>query len=147
MPARSKTLNLEGPQCLSCLLLELWRYRAPRLAWPCWRRPPPPSRYNWDRSRSATRPTRTGSITARLWRVHGGRVWASAEPEKSGLNHSPPLASMPSTSIQDTPQSVNVIDSATMKQQAVTTLGDALRNVPGITIAIGEGGTLAGDQF
>src|SRR6201999_1330221 len=26
-------------------------------------------------------------------------------------------------------------------------LGDALRNVPGITIAIGEGGTLAGDQF
>ena len=53
----------------------------------------------------------------------------------------------PATSVQDTPQAVNVIDSATMKQQAVTTLGDALRNVPGITIAIGEGGTLAGDQF
>jgi catecholate siderophore receptor len=34
-----------------------------------------------------------------------------------------------------------------MRQQAVTTLGDALKNVPGITIAIGEGGTLAGDQF
>ena len=34
-----------------------------------------------------------------------------------------------------------------MKEQAVTTLGDALKNVPGITIAIGEGGTLAGDQF
>ena len=33
------------------------------------------------------------------------------------------------------------------RQQATTTLGDALRNVPGITIAIGEGGTLAGDQF
>src|SRR5882757_1217348 len=67
--------------------------------------------------------------------------------DKNGLNHSPPLASMPSASLQDTPQAVNVIDSQTMKQQAVTTLSDALRNVPGITIAIGEGGTLAGDQF
>src|SRR4029079_2275165 len=38
-------------------------------------------------------------------------------------------------------------DQQTMKQQATTTLSDALRNVPGITIAIGEGGTLAGDQF
>jgi catecholate siderophore receptor len=79
--------------------------------------------------------------------VQLGPVTVSDQADKNGLNHSPPLASMPSTSIQDTPQSVNVIDSATMKQQAVTTLGDALRNVPGITIAIGEGGTLAGDQF
>jgi catecholate siderophore receptor len=79
--------------------------------------------------------------------VQLGPVSVSDQADKNGLNHSPPLASMPSASIQDTPQSVNVIDSATMKQQAVTTLGDALRNVPGITIAIGEGGTLAGDQF
>ena len=79
--------------------------------------------------------------------VQLGPVSVSDNADKNGLNHSPPLASMPSTSIQDTPQAVNVIDSATMKQQAVTTLGDALRNVPGITIAIGEGGTLAGDQF
>jgi catecholate siderophore receptor len=79
--------------------------------------------------------------------VQLGPVSVSDQADKNGLNHAPPLASMPSTSIQDTPQAVNVIDSATMKQQAVTTLGDALRNVPGITIAIGEGGTLAGDQF
>jgi len=79
--------------------------------------------------------------------VQLGPVSVNDNADKNGLNHSPPLASMPSTSIQDTPQAVNVIDSATMKQQAVTTLGDALRNVPGITIAIGEGGTLAGDQF
>jgi len=79
--------------------------------------------------------------------VELGPVSVSDQADKNGLNHSPPLPSMPSASIQDTPQSVNVIDSATMKSQATTTLGDALRNVPGITIAIGEGGTLAGDQF
>jgi catecholate siderophore receptor len=79
--------------------------------------------------------------------VQLGPVLVNDNADKNGLNHSPPLASMPGTSIQDTPQAVNVIDSAIMKQQAVTTLGDALRNVPGITIAIGEGGTLAGDQF
>src|SRR5665213_783658 len=53
----------------------------------------------------------------------------------------------PSVSVQDTPQAVTVVTSETMQQQAVTNLGDALKNVPGITIAIGEGGTLAGDQF
>jgi len=79
--------------------------------------------------------------------VQLGPVSVSDQADKNGLNHSPPLAAMPSSSLQDTPQAVNVIDAATMKQQAVTTLGDALRNVPGITIAIGEGGTLAGDQF
>jgi catecholate siderophore receptor len=79
--------------------------------------------------------------------VQLGPVSVNDNADKNGLNHSPPLASMPSASLQDTPQAVNVIDSQTMKQQAVTTLGDALRNVPGITIAIGEGGTLAGDQF
>jgi catecholate siderophore receptor len=51
------------------------------------------------------------------------------------------------TTVQDTPQAVQVISQETMKQQAVGSLEQALRNVPGITIAIGEGGTLAGDQF
>src|SRR6185437_15358246 len=58
--------------------------------------------------------------------------------------HDTGLSVLPTT-VQDTPQSVNVITSETIKDQATTTLGDALRNVPGITIA--EGGTLAGDQF
>ena len=51
------------------------------------------------------------------------------------------------TTVQDTPQAVNVIPQEEMHQQAVSSLEQALRNVPGITIAIGEGGTLAGDQF
>ena len=79
--------------------------------------------------------------------VQLGPVSVDDTADKNGLNHSPPLASMPTTSVQDTPQAVNVIDAQTMKQQATITLSDALRNVPGITIAIGEGGTLSGDQF
>ncbi|MES2294243.1 MAG: TonB-dependent receptor [Pseudomonadota bacterium] len=76
-----------------------------------------------------------------------GPVTVSGDSEKNALTHTPPISTMPSTSIQDTPQSVSVVSGETMKQQATTTLGEALRNVPGITIAIGEGGTLAGDQF
>jgi len=79
--------------------------------------------------------------------VQLGPVSVSDQADKNGLNHAPPVNTIPSDSLQDTPQAVTVIDSATMKSQATTTLGDALRNVPGITIAIGEGGTLAGDQF
>src|SRR5476651_1525606 len=50
-------------------------------------------------------------------------------------------------SIQDTPQGVVVIDQATLQDQGVATLQQALKNVPGITVAIGEGGSLNGDQF
>jgi catecholate siderophore receptor len=76
-----------------------------------------------------------------------GPVSVEDAAQHNSLNHAPPIANMPSSSLQDTPQAVTVIDSATMQQQATTSLGEALRNVPGITIAIGEGGTLAGDQF
>lgn len=41
----------------------------------------------------------------------------------------------------DTPQSVNVIPAEVIKEQGVSTLQDALRNVPGITLNAGEGGT------
>lgn len=51
------------------------------------------------------------------------------------------------TSVQDTPQTLQVIGAEQMRDQGVNSLEQALRNVPGITIAIGEGGTLNGDQF
>ena len=76
-----------------------------------------------------------------------GPVTVQSDTDKNALNHAPPISTMPSATIQDTPQAVTVVTGETMKQQATTTLSDALRNVPGITIAIGEGGTLAGDQF
>ena len=76
------------------------------------------------------------------------RVEDEAErARRNALNRTPPVSNMPSATLQDTPQAVNVVDQQTMKAQATTTLGEALRNVPGITIAIGEGGSLAGDQF
>jgi catecholate siderophore receptor len=79
--------------------------------------------------------------------VQLGPVSVNDNSDHNALNHTPPMAAMPSASLQDTPQTVNVVDAATMKQQGTTSLDEALRNVPGITIAIGEGGTLAGDQF
>lgn len=57
------------------------------------------------------------------------------------------IGRMPGT-IQDTPQSVNVVTPELMRQQGTQTLDQALRNVPGITAGIGEGnGGFNGDQF
>jgi catecholate siderophore receptor len=51
-------------------------------------------------------------------------------------------------SVQDTPQTINVIPREVLEQQNVTTLEEALRNVPGITVSTGEGnGGVNGDQF
>jgi len=47
--------------------------------------------------------------------VQLGPVSVNDNADKNGLNHAPPLATMPSSSLQDTPQAVNVIDSQTMK--------------------------------
>ncbi|HEX4180206.1 MAG TPA: TonB-dependent siderophore receptor [Caulobacteraceae bacterium] len=41
--------------------------------------------------------------------------------------------------IQDTPQSVNVVSKQLLEDQAVTRLEDALKNVPGVTLNAGEG--------
>jgi catecholate siderophore receptor len=50
--------------------------------------------------------------------------------------------------VQDTAQTINVIPREVLEQQNVTTLEEALRNVPGITVSIGEGnGGVNGDQF
>ncbi len=76
-----------------------------------------------------------------------GPVTVQSDSDNNALNHAPPVSTMPSATLQDTPQAVTVVTGEVMKQQATSTLGEALRNVPGITIAIGEGGTLAGDQF
>ena len=66
--------------------------------------------------------------------------------ETRTLNRSTGLSVLQST-VQDTPQAISVITNAEMKAQGINSLEGALRNVPGITIAIGEGGTLSGDQF
>jgi catecholate siderophore receptor len=43
--------------------------------------------------------------------------------------------------ILDTPQSINVVPAEVIREQGVNNLQDALRNVPGITLNAGEGGT------
>ncbi|HCT40096.1 MAG TPA: TonB-dependent siderophore receptor [Moraxellaceae bacterium] len=48
--------------------------------------------------------------------------------------------------LRDIPQSVMVVDRAVMDDQAVASLTEALRNVPGITISAGEGGNI-GDNI
>jgi len=48
----------------------------------------------------------------------------------------------------DTPQTITVIKKEVMKQQAATSLSDALRNTPGITLQLGENGnTTTGDSI
>ncbi|HEX3367398.1 TonB-dependent receptor [Phenylobacterium sp.] len=74
--------------------------------------------------------------------VSGVTVSGEAKP----LDRSTGLSVLSST-VQDTPQAISIVSQAQMKAQGVATLEGALRNVPGITIAIGEGGTLSGDQF
>ena len=46
------------------------------------------------------------------------------------------------TPLRDIPQTVNVIDRALLDAQGVSSLSDALRNVPGITIGGAEGGQI-----
>lgn len=57
------------------------------------------------------------------------------------------IARMPAT-VQDTPQTINVVPQELIQQQQITTLGQALQNVPGITMSTGEGnGGANGDMF
>src|SRR5271156_176489 len=44
------------------------------------------------------------------------------------------------TKLQNVPQSIDVISQASMKQQAATSVADALRYAPGLTLNSGEGG-------
>ncbi len=62
-------------------------------------------------------------------------------------DHPTGLSTSITSSVRDTPQVVNVVSQELMQEQKITTLEQALRDVPGITVAIGEGGALAGDQF
>ncbi len=52
-----------------------------------------------------------------------------------------PAVSTYGTTFQDTPQNVTVVTQQELLDQAVNTVQDALKNVPGITLNAGEGGT------
>ena len=63
------------------------------------------------------------------------------------LQASTGIGRLPGT-VMDTPQTINVITERTIREQGVTTVDQALRNVPGVTASSGEGGGgQNGDQF
>jgi catecholate siderophore receptor len=49
--------------------------------------------------------------------------------------------------LRDVPQTVTIVPRTIIEEQGATTLRDVLQNVPGLTIAAGEGGTPAGDNL
>ncbi len=49
--------------------------------------------------------------------------------------------------LRDIPQTITVVPKAVMQDQNATSLRDVLRNVPGISMAAGEGGVPAGDNL
>lgn len=49
--------------------------------------------------------------------------------------------------IRDLPQTLSIIPRSIIEQQGATSLTEVLRNVPGLTIAAGEGGVPAGDNL
>ncbi|HYG78975.1 MAG TPA: TonB-dependent receptor plug domain-containing protein, partial [Pyrinomonadaceae bacterium] len=49
--------------------------------------------------------------------------------------------------LRDIPQTITVIPRDLIEEQGATTLRDVLRNVPGLTMTAGEGGTPAGDNL
>lgn len=49
--------------------------------------------------------------------------------------------------LRDIPQTITVIPRSVIEEQGAITLRDVLRNVPGLTIAAGEGGAPAGDNL
>jgi len=73
-------------------------------------------------------------------------VSASADQQPDGSRDYQPTVSTvggkTATAVTDIPQTVNVVDKALMQAQGATSLADALRNVPGITIGGAEGGQI-----
>jgi catecholate siderophore receptor len=72
-------------------------------------------------------------------------VKQTARPDDYNTDFSTIGGGVPS-SLRDIPQSVTVVNSALMQAQGATSLADALRNVPGITIGAAEGGSI-GNNF
>ena len=79
----------------------------------------------------------------------GFQAAAAAQPDEGSVDPSTsevvvtghPTISTYATSLQDTAQNVQVISERVLNEQAVNNLQDALKNVPGVTLNAGEGGT------
>lgn len=72
-------------------------------------------------------------------------VTVNAEADAGARDYRPAVSTVGAKTAQDVrdiPQTVNVVNKALMQAQGATSLADALRNVPGITIGGAEGGQI-----
>lgn len=91
-------------------------------------------------AQSSTEPPQPGGVNLPQISVEGAR------PDNT-LQGTTGLGRLPGR-LQDMPQTIQVVPQEVMRQQNVTSLEQALRNVPGITSSIGEGnGGVNGDQL
>ena len=107
----------------------------------------------------------SAQASTRRHRLHGAGIGddlrtddAAADPTlpevkvrdaPAGADYNPATSSIGGgvdTPLRDIPQSVTVINSTLMQAQGATSLADALRNVPGITMGAAEGGSI-GNNF
>src|SRR5262245_61496392 len=72
-------------------------------------------------------------------RVRGAQEGFRTESTTTGTRTETPL--------RDIPQTINIVPQELIRSQGATTLGDALRNVPGISYAAPEGGTQANNVY
>lgn len=78
----------------------------------------------------------TAPATMQPVTVTGSRPSEDFQATKGSINR------MGAASLMDVPQTVVIINKALMQSQGVTSLTDAVRNVPGVTIGSAEGGTI-----
>jgi catecholate siderophore receptor len=74
-------------------------------------------------------------------------VNVEAKKEQGFATEATEAATRTDTPLRDIPQTINIVPQSLIRSQGATTLTDALRNVPGISYAAAEGGTLANQLF
>ncbi len=96
----------------------------------------------WAQSAMLPEPPSADNAATTLGAVHvtGSVIGNSYDTDTSTIGAKVPAA------LRDIPQSVVVVNRELLNAQGATSLADALRNVPGITITAAEGGTI-GDNI
>jgi len=85
----------------------------------------------------------TNALTGKPLQMPEVVVTGTGEGAPAGAVESPKFTEP----LRDTPQTITVVPQAVIQEQGATSLRDVLRNVPGISLQAGEGGTPAGDQL
>lgn len=97
-------------------------------------------------SAALTGPTYAQQADVNLEQIN---VEGSAGAQSSNTNTAKTGVARIPTTVQDTPQVINVITEEQIRQRAVTNLSEVITRVPGVTMSAGEGGGggMGGDSF